>query len=233
MSESENKPLRGRGRPKKQDMPNIDYNELDKLLVFGEVVPVPAENGGGTNVVFPSYRDLAERFGVVVSTIGDYAKKHDCLKRRERAKLRTQARVEEKLVERRAEAIAVSKEEEIEIIDSYLAGFKTALSEGRVRYDSPADYNTMARLKEFLLGGADSRQETHGVLSLEQLQVRHRQAQQMMEGASPAERGAVTALPAAEQGVGEAQGAAEAGDAPAEDTSGASGEAAGADDPER
>jgi len=216
MSDEESKTTRHRGRPKKQDMPNIDYNELDKLLVFGEVVPVPAENGGGTNVVFPSYRDLAERFGVVVSTIGDYAKKHDCLKRRERAKLRTQARVEEKLVERRAESIAVSKEQEIEIIDTYLVGFKTALAEGRVRYDSPADYNTMARLKEFLLGGADSRQETHGVLSLEQLQVRHRQAQQMMEGASPAERGAVAALPAAEQGAGEAPGAGEGGDVPAE-----------------
>ena len=197
MSEPEDKP-RNRGRPKKQDLPNIDYNELDRLLVFGEVVPVPAKNGGGTNIVFPSYRELATRFGVVVSTIGDYAKKHDCLKRRERAQLRTQARVEEKIVERRAEAIAVSKEEEIEIIDTYLAGFKVALSEGRVRYDSPADYNTMARLKEFLLGGADSRQETHGVLSLEQLQARHRQMQHLMEGASLAERGAVLALPVGE-----------------------------------
>jgi hypothetical protein len=187
---------RRQGRPKKQDAPNIDYNELDKLLVYGEAVAVPAENGGGTNIVYPPYRELADRFGVGLATIADYSKKHDCVRRRERAQMRTQARVEEKIVERRAEAIALTKEEEIAIIDSYLAGFKATLAENRVRFDSPADYNTMARLKEFLQGGADSRQETNGVLSLEQLQVRHRDARRMMAEASPEERGEVIALPA-------------------------------------
>ncbi|MGO8992657.1 MAG: hypothetical protein ACLQVI_04970 [Polyangiaceae bacterium] len=183
-------------RPKKQDAPLIDYNELDKVLVFGEVVPVADENGGGTAVTYPSYRDLAQRYGVSVSVIAEYSKSHDCFRRRERAKLRTQARVEEKLVERRAEAIAISKEEEIEIIDTYLKGFKGALAEGRIRYDSPADYNTMARLKEFLLGGADSRQETHGFFTLEQLQARHREMQRAMTETTPAERGEVAALSA-------------------------------------
>jgi hypothetical protein len=189
----DDEPPRSGGRPKKQDAPLIDYDLLDKLLVYGEVVP--AESGPGTAVQYPSYRDLAERFGVGSTSIGDYSKKHNCMRRRERAKLRTQARVEEKVVERRAEAIAMSKEEEIEIIDTYLGGFKKALAEQRVRFDSPADYNTMARLKEFLLGGADSRQETHGILSLEQLQVRHRDAQRMMADASREERGEVVALP--------------------------------------
>lgn len=199
MSDEPKKPPsagRAPGRPKKADAPLIDYNELDKLLVFGEVVPVDPEHGGGTAVVYPSYRDLGRRYGIAASVISEYAKTHNTMRRRERAKLRTQARVEEKLVERRAEAIALSKEEEVEIIDTYLAGFKAALADNRVRYDSPADYNTMARLKEFLLGGADSRAETHGILSLEQLQARHRDMQRTMIEASPAERGEVVALPA-------------------------------------
>src|SRR5690606_10129804 len=45
--------------------------------------------------------------------------------------------------------------------------------EGRVRMDNPADFNTMLRLKEFLLGGPDARQEVHASLSLEELQRRH------------------------------------------------------------
>jgi hypothetical protein len=160
------------------------------------VIPVAAENGGGTAVHFPSCRDLARRFGISPTVLAEYSKSHNCLRRRERAKLRTQARVEEKLVERRAEAIAVSEEEEVEIIDTYLKGFRTALAEGRIRYDSPADYNTMARLKEFLMGGADSRQETHGFFTLEQLQARHREMQRAMNETTPAERGEVSALPA-------------------------------------
>jgi len=35
----------------------------------------------------------------------------------------------------------------------YLVGFEQALGEGRVRFDNPTDFNTMLRLKEFILGG--------------------------------------------------------------------------------
>lgn len=191
MSDSSDRPgkARGRHRPKKQDAPELDYVELDKLLVFGEVVAVGPDGAGGANVVYPSYRDLASRFGLSSSMVGEYAKTHNCLRRREVAKLRTQARVEEKIVERRAEAIAISKEEQIAIIDNYLAGFKEALAEGRVRYDSPADYNTMARLKEFLLGGSDPRHETQGLPSLERIQELHQEHLRVMNQTSPAERG--------------------------------------------
>jgi hypothetical protein len=59
------------------------------------------------------------------------------------------------------------------ILDTYLEKFRCAVDDGRVRVDSIADFNTALRLKQFLLGGADSRQEVAGGLTLEVLQARH------------------------------------------------------------
>jgi hypothetical protein len=174
------------GRPRKSEGPRVPYEELDRILVFGEVVP--CEDGNGTTVQFPSYRELADRYGVSHSVIAEYAKTHNAQRRRKEAQSRIQAKAENKLVELRASAIALSKDDELRIIDRYLGGFEDALSEGRVRFDNPADFNTMVRLKEFVLGNADSRQEIHASLSLESLQTRHRQMLRTVE-ASPAERG--------------------------------------------
>ena len=207
----ENEPRRG-GRPRKSEGPRVPYEELDRILVFGEVVP--CEDGNGTTVVYPSYREFAERYGVSNSVIAEYAKTHNVQRRRREAQARILAKAENKLVEMRATAIALSKDDELRIIDGYLSGFEKALGEGRVRFDNPADFNTMVRLKEFVMGNADSRQEIHAALSLESLQARHRQAMRVAEG-SPAERGEVerSALPSA--------GAEGALDPPARPTEGA------------
>ena len=61
-------PRRG-GRPRKSEGPRVPYEELDRILVFGEVVP--CEDGNGTTVVYPSYRELAERYGVSNSVIAE------------------------------------------------------------------------------------------------------------------------------------------------------------------
>ena len=192
-------PRRKAGRPPKGDAPRINYAELDRLLVFGE--QVACEDGNGTTTSFPSYRELGARYGVSVSVIGEYAKKHNCQKRRKLAEVRILARADEKQVELRAEEIAVSREEQVAIIDTYLAGFKGALAEGRVRFDNPTDYNTMSRLKEFLQGGADARHEVHGMLSLDALQARHRDAMRMMRDTTPEERGEVLAPPGPKDGT--------------------------------
>lgn len=166
------RPNRG-GRPRKSEGPRVPYEELDRILVFGEVVP--CEDGNGTTVVFPSYRELGDRYGVTHSVIADYAKTRNVQRRRKEALARVKVKAEQKLVEARATAIAYSKDDELRIIDGYLAGFEKAVAEGRVRFDNPADFNTMVRLKEFVQGNADSRQEIHASLSLEVLQARHRQ----------------------------------------------------------
>ncbi len=69
--------------------------------------------------------------------------------------------------------MALGKADAVRVIDGFIEGFEQALSDRRVRMDNPADFNTMLRLKEFLLGDPDARQEVHASLSLEELQRRH------------------------------------------------------------
>lgn len=158
------------GRPRKGDGPRVSYQVLDKLLVMGE----EAETEGGEKaVVYPTYREIARRFGVSHSLVSDYSKKHNCLNRRAVAENRVAEKVADRLVELRAQAIAVSREDALKIIDGFLVEFEKALHDGRVRVDNPSDFNLMVRLKEFLLGNADSRQEIRGAISLEEIQKRH------------------------------------------------------------
>lgn len=121
--------------------------------------------GGATATVYPTYRQLAERYGVMVSLIATYAKTRNCLRRRQTAKTRIEVRIEDKLIEKRAEALAVGKDDVVRMIDGYLLHFQKALEEGRVRTDNPTDVNTLVRLKEFIMGGADTRQELRATLS--------------------------------------------------------------------
>ena len=182
-------PDRKNGRPRKGQGPRVPYEELDRILVFGEVVE--CEDGENATVYFPSYRTLALRYGVSHSLIAHYSKKHDCLRRRKEAKARIAAKADQKLVELRANAIAMSRDDAVRIIDSYLVNFEKALAEGRVRFDSPGDFNTMLRLKEFILGGADSRQEIHESLSLESIQERHQRMMRQVKATPAAVRGEV------------------------------------------
>lgn len=201
-SENSGNPI---GRPRKGEGPRLPYEEIDRILVFGEVVP--CDDGKNMTVVYPSYRDLGRRYGVSHSLIAEYAKKHNCMRRREVAQARIEEKTDQKLVEMRATALAMSKDDELRIIDSYLAGFEKALSEGRVRFDNPGDFNTMVRLKEFVQGGADSRQEVHAILSLEELQVRHRRMMKTIEASRTGDLDEVNAvgslLPGGRQETGE------------------------------
>ena len=178
------------GRPKKGEPPRVPYEELDRILVFGEVVT--CEDGESTTIHYPSYRDLARRYGVSNSVIARYAKEHDCQRRREVAKGRVAAKADQKLVELRANALAVSKDAQVRIIDEYLGAFENALAEGRVRCDNPSDFNLLCRLREFILGGADSRQEVHASLSLEVIQERHRQLLKVRQESTSATSGEVS-----------------------------------------
>jgi hypothetical protein len=178
------------GRPRKSEEPALPRNELDKALVFGDVKALP---DGSTMTSYASYRELAERFGVATSLIANYSREHNCLRRRDEAKTRIATKADQKLIELRATAIAVSKDDALKMIDGYLLGFEEALAEGRVRVDNPTDFNTLVRLKEYLMGGADSRQELHASFSLEGLQARHAHALRAARETTPAERGEVDA----------------------------------------
>lgn len=162
---------RPRGRPKSNNRPTVPWHEVDHLLVFGESV----EDGslGPETIRYPTYREVAERYGVSASLIGRYAKDRQCIKRRQEAQAREQTQYEQHFTDKRAEARATAAVNAVELIDEYIAHFYAALDQGRVRTDSVTDFNTMVRLRAFLTGHADSREEIRTTITLEEIQERH------------------------------------------------------------
>ena len=181
-------PRRKAGRPTRADSPAVPWNEVDNALVLGELVELP---NGAKSTVYPSARALARRYGIAHSAIVRYSQDHHCERRRETAQQRMTQKTEEKVIELRATAAAVSKDDALRIIDKFLTKFEAALDEDRVRYDVPTDFNTMLRLKEFVMGGPDSRQESTTSITLEMLQERHARMLKAMSETSLAEMGVV------------------------------------------
>jgi hypothetical protein len=95
------RPRRRAGRPRKGEGPQINHAELDQLLVFGE----PAAPPGGA-IRYPSYRELAARYGVANSVIADYARKNRCQRRRKYVAAKIRARADERQIDLRANALA-------------------------------------------------------------------------------------------------------------------------------
>jgi len=184
------KPSRPRGRPKKADAPIVPWDEVDRLLVHGE--PVTDEQSGQKTTSFPSLAELGRRYGVSKNRIWQYASKHKCLDRRTESQAREQIRYDRIVTARRAEARALATADVVRVVDAYIVGFEQALEEGKVRFDSPADLDRLVRLKELLLGNADSRQEVQGGITLEAIQARHERVRTQVDGLTPAVSGEVT-----------------------------------------
>lgn len=176
------------GRPRKADPQRADYHQLDTLLVMGEM-RVDAERGPVTE--YPSHRELAKRFGISHSLVAAYSSRHNCLRRREAASEKIRKVTDEKVIARRGTALAEAKERILAIIDRFLEEFGKALEEGRVRVDSVADLNIMVRLREFLQGGPDSRQEVRGMPSIDELSRRYAEAQRREREEGPNAGGVV------------------------------------------
>lgn len=148
----------------------FDTLELERLLVCGEEI---VNEQGQTTIQYPSCRILAQRFGVSHTTVSKFAKDYDCLNRRELNRAKLQARIEQKLTERHADAITNARTGTLSIIDAFLNGFSEALNNKQVRMENVSDFNMMVRLREFLTGGVDQRAELQGQVSLETLQARY------------------------------------------------------------
>lgn len=81
---TDTKPRKKAGAPLKNAPCRVPYHEVDRLLVFGELVDGPECEP--PFVVYPSFRAIARRYGVNHSVIAGYAKRRDCLKRREQGR---------------------------------------------------------------------------------------------------------------------------------------------------
>lgn len=184
VGESDTSDVRPKGRPRRADAPIVPWHEVDRLLVFGE--KVKDEATGREMLRYPSYTTLAERYGVSKSRVGQYAAKAKCLQRRAETKEREQTKYEQKITERRAEARALGTDDVVKIIDGYIEGFRKSVDDGKVRFDSPADLDRLVRLKELMLGNADSRQDVQGTLTLDAISARHSKLRAQIDGLTPA-----------------------------------------------
>lgn len=182
-SPSSTKAKRPRGRPKRADAPIVPWTEVDRLLVHGEAIAI--EGAVTKTRRFPPLSELAERYGVTKTRIWQWASKHKCFERRKESEAREQIRYDRLIAARRAEARALGTEDVVAVVDGYIRGFQKELNEGKVRTDSPGDLDRMVRLKELMLGNADSRSELQGGLTLEAIQARHRKLRGQVEGMTP------------------------------------------------
>jgi hypothetical protein len=183
------------GRPRKGEGVDLPYKEIDRLLVEGELVPVEGCNAKITR--YPTYRDVAERYGVAQSLIADYARTRNVMRRRKQVEAQAEARAMERLLAERSDVLSMDKEEQLRLVDQALRHLKKNLEEGRFRCDTVADLNQLLRLRSFINGGADSRQEVHASLSLEALQHRYHLSMKLAAEVTPEERGE---LPSARAG---------------------------------
>ncbi len=74
------------GRRKKATGPAFPYYEVDRLLVHGEAIE--NKKGKGASIVYPSYREIADRYEVSHGLIANYARSYNCLNRRKQATMK-------------------------------------------------------------------------------------------------------------------------------------------------
>lgn len=157
------------GKPRK-GVPAVPWELIEHVLVFGEIYQVE----GRSLVRYPTPGELAKRFGVDRKQIQKRAKLLKLDEARARVKDRVDREVENVVVSEHAAALVVGRERVNAICDSIIAKFEAMLKADKIRVDSIADLNTVVRLKEFINGGADSRQQTDHTISLETLMGLHK-----------------------------------------------------------
>lgn len=172
-------PRRVRGKKPSPDMPPIPYEEMERLLIYGETVHDPTI--GKTAVVYPSLRQLADRFGVSQTTVWKLSKRRNCLKRREEVTVRKAKRVEKRVVEMQTEARALAIHDELRLVDDTLVAAWEDIKKGSLKIQNIADLNVAIRLKKFLQGEVESRVAVEHGVGLEAIQARHKELMERAE----------------------------------------------------
>lgn len=148
--------------------PNIDWELGKHLFSKGELLR--REGGLPPKTVYPSFAEIASRIGCTKQNVQKYAERHNWAEaRRNFVNL-----VDEKLDQVTAESRARLVAEPLAIVDSYINRFFAALGEGKVRVDAAADLDKMVRLRAFLTEREREKSEQKQVISLEDMQLKHR-----------------------------------------------------------
>lgn len=156
---------RARGRPRGRFDPKIDWTMIRNRFVRGDV-----EMGAdGPRVVYASLRKLAEQHGVSHQSIHQKIQAEGWLTERDRFQQATTHKTDEKVAEARAEATV----DALRVTDKWLARFAANVEANLVRADMVNDFDKLVRLREFLLGNAESRKDVNTTVSLDTLQARY------------------------------------------------------------
>lgn len=163
-------PRRSRGRPRGGFLPQheVDWRAIEKAYIYGDVLDETGDPLHPDARHYPSMRELSERFGLHGSAIGTHSKRFGWVKRRKAFMISLQEETDRAV----AKAAALSTADAVGIIDVWVGRFETALQANQVRADNVSDLNCIMRLREFLLGNADSRAETTHTLTLDAMQKR-------------------------------------------------------------
>jgi len=135
---------------------------IERLLVFGDFI------GDTLAVRYPSYPDLAQRFGLSATRVARFSRRYDCLKRRAWVQRRIQAWIDEETRFDRQRGV------HLRLLDAYLVAFATALAEGSVPTNHPKHAIEMIQLRSLLRGEMNDDQQVIPCPDLRQLQDTYR-----------------------------------------------------------
>lgn len=124
--------------------------------------------------LYPSVERVALKYGIPPKILAKIAVNKEWDHQRDRFALA----VKDELRSMQAKVKAIQQQEMVDSIDGYIRKCFKAIEGGDFRFDSINDLDKAIRLREFVLGKADSKTEHTHLLSLAEIQARHRAALQ-------------------------------------------------------
>ena len=155
------------GRPRGRFDPRLDWDIIEREYVTG-IAGEPGDRNHPAARHWPTFRELGARHGVSHARVHQKSKRYGWRKRREISKENYKLALDAALVK----AAALSTAEQVQYLDDYIRKFGKNIRDDRVRADAINDFDKAARLREFLLGNADSRAHTSHSLTLDAMQTR-------------------------------------------------------------
>jgi AcrR family transcriptional regulator len=157
------------GRPRGGFSADIDWERAQGLFAGGEL----------------SLSEIAARVGTSKQNLHKHAKRFGWIERREAARRRDSSAPAKLMAlesrERSAPAGETPPSRSIEaILGAYIDLFADAVEKGNIRHDTLADLERAVRLLQFVRGQAESIKSTHTTISLERMQIRHRELRDLM-----------------------------------------------------